>query len=660
MLQFLKKSATVRKKSGIGIIPSSEDSIDIDAITICHSDVTTDEEALAEAEKYYMEQHPDTAEMKSRLSRNLMDILAEQSCFCYFVQFLETKEALPLIKFWLDVESFKAAALESLKSANKNEIFGKSVNRRTLDRSVSSDGFDSLSLRSVDCDSISTFSENVFDEGTGISTMAMTDPESDRTSGACTPCTIPLEVVVEEDKKPEPSMYEDNDDRKRIIDMRDLALRQSLTDDEKTHIFEKNKLKLEEPKKSTSGYNSLIDSDAVRIYRKYLISNSPYHIEVPATVLSSISLALCGGTCSERIFETAQQYLLEVLERNYLNEFLNSGFYLKYTFEVLSSNSLGLRDILCSEMALFYFMEFLEQKNKRHILEFCVTASHFRKSAEGTQSQADALVLYEKYFSLQATCPLNLSDKVRFLLEENICSQDTTTIKNCFELPSRIIERFLERRYFQEFLKSSLYKNYLSELLGRIKITASGETTSNYMGILAGPKQVFMTDRTNTPGHKRGHRKTYSDVTNDSTNRSKHSSFVSSQNTLLAMSDANFHRKRPTSVGCGSTSTGTDIMQIDSRQLYNPDLLWKRNSASGLTFGRVDALGRYERDSDIAEPPQGDDRWSKNRLKRAMRKLVNLPEDKAQEELAWQVAEMIVNDITSITMNHGTEDAHET
>ncbi|XP_058820387.1 A-kinase anchor protein 10, mitochondrial [Topomyia yanbarensis] len=666
MLQFLKKSAAVRKKSGSGSISSHEDGIggktgDAVVITACHQQVASDEEVLAEAEQFWMDQHLDTAEIRSRLSRNLLDILTEQSCFCYFVQFLETKDALPLIKFWLDVESFKAAAAEGLKWENRNGICSKIVNHRPLDRSVSTDGYDSLSFRSVDCDSISTFSENVFEEGTGTSTVTITDPDSDpscRTSGACTPTPVPLEVVVEEDRKPE-SAFQEDDDRKRILEVRDLTLRQSLTDDEKTHIFEANKLKLEEPKKSMNGYNSLIDSDAVRIYRKYLVSNSPYYIEVPATVMSSISLALCGGACSERIFETAQQYLLEVLDKSYLNAFLDSGFYLKYTFEVLSSNNVDLRDILCSEMALFYFMEYLEQEGKRHILEFCVTASHFRKSTEGNQTQADALVLYEKYFSLQATCPLNLSDKVRFLIEEQICSQDITTIKNCFELSSRIIERFLEKRYFQGFLKSPLYTNYLSELLGRIKMTASGETIGGSLGILAGPKQIF-SDRTKTPGHKRGHRKTFSDVTNNSTNRPNHSSFISSQNTLLAMSDASFHRKRTTPLGSTTASTGSDMMQIDSRQLYNPDLLWKRNSTAGLTFGRVDALGRYERDFDIAEPPQDEDRWSKNRFKKAMRKLVNLPEDKAQEELAWQVAEMIVNDITSITMNHGVDDVHKT
>lgn len=322
-----------------------------------------------------------------------------------------------------------------------------------------------------------------------------------------------------------------------------------------------------------------------------------------------------------------------------------------FHFQILSSDSLSLRDILLSEMALFYFMEYLERKGKRHILEFLVTANHFRRSTENSQAQADALVLYEKYFSLQATCSLNLSDRVRFLIEEQICSQDVSKIKFCFDLPSRIVERFLERRYFKGFVKSELYTRYLSELLGKIKTTPVGEASSESLAIVAGRRQMHSSNRAKTAvTQRRGHRKTFSDVTSDSTSGTRHSSFISSQNTLLAMSDVNFGRRRSNPLGNG-TANGKDMMQIDSRQLYNPDLLWRRNSTAGLTFGRVDALGRYERDFDIAEPPQDDDRWSKNRLKKAMRKLVNLPEDKAQEELAWQVAEMIVKDITSVTMS---------
>ncbi|XP_053694778.1 A-kinase anchor protein 10, mitochondrial [Sabethes cyaneus] len=665
MLQFFKKSAVGRRKSNSEENKSTvADVIDDAEVNRCYSqqETVSDDEALAEAERFCMQHQLDTVEQRSRLSRNLLDILREQSCICYFVQFLETRDALPLIKFWLDVESFKAAAVESLKWDTKNGMCTRTISHhRALDRSVSSDGYDSLSYLSVDCDALSTFSGNAFDDAGTTSTVtegSVTDGDSDPSlypaSEVSTPIpSTPLEVLIEEDKKPEASLADD--DRKRMLEVCDLTLRQSLTDDEKTQIFETNKLKLEEPiTKSTNGYNSVINSDAVRIYRKYLVSNSPYYIEIPATVLSNISLALCGGTCSESIFEDAQKYLLEVLEKSYLNLFLESGYYCKYTFETLSSDSLSLKDILCSEMALFYFMEYLEQKDKRHILEFCVSACHFRKSADASQAQADALVLYEKYFSLQATCPLHLSDKVRFLIEEQICSQDLTIIKSCFELASRIIERFLEKSYFQGFLKSQLYTNYLSELLGKIKTFPMEKSMSGSLGILAGSKQIFSSNRTKATNQRRGHRKTYSDVTNDSSRGSRHSPFISSQNTLLAMSDVSFHRKRATQTGSSGgngAAAGGDMMQIDSRQLYNPDLLWRRNSTSGLSFGRVDALGRYERDFDLVEPPQDDDKWSKNRLKKAMRKLVNLPEDKAQEELAWQVAEMIVKDITSITMS---------
>ena len=140
------------------------------------------------------------------------------------------------------------------------------------------------------------------------------------------------------------------------------------------------------------------------------------------------------------------------------------------------------------------------------------------------------------------------------------------------------------------------------------------------------------------------HRKTFSDCTSD---KAKIAVKTRCQNTLLAME---------------SKPRNSD-MQIDSRQIYNPDLLWRRkNSLKGLSFGRVDAFGRFERDFEVSpvssEPPKvfGDEQKSKwnntqNKIKNAVRKLVNLPEDKLQEEIAWQVAEMIVKDVTSITLN---------
>ncbi|EAA43942.4 AGAP007895-PA, partial [Anopheles gambiae str. PEST] len=515
----------------------------------------------------------------SKLSRRMVDILAEQSCICYFVQFLESKNALSLIKFWLEVESFKAAA------SGEGGVHGASV--------------------------------------------------------------------------PEEGHHETKDGRDsegKHLEVCDITImRQSLTDDEKTQICEAGKgttgvESTVAPAKSNHAltpsaaaqrpFNSLINSDAVRIYRKYLVSASPHFIEMPATILSTISLALCStGTCSEVIFNEAQHFLLDMLEQSYLNPFLESSFYCKYTLEVLTSENLTLRDILGSEMALFYFMEHLEQQGKRHYLEFYVGAVNFKRSFESQlQAQKDAVVLYEKYFSLQATSSLGLSDKIRFLLEEHICSSDLASVAECFELPVRIIEHFLEQRYFAGFIKSPLYCRFLSELLGKVKTNTNNDIIG---GILPGGRGTEQRNGGGSVAGKRGHRKTLSDR-----NR-KH---------LVAVALAAAASNGPAGAAgmAGSTGSG-DIMQIDSRQLYNPDLLWRRTSpVSGLTFGRIDALGRYERDFDIVEPPSSDDRWNRNRIKKAVRKLVNLPEDKAQEELAWQVAEMIVKDITNVTMNSKT------
>uniref|UniRef100_A0A182YGX5 RGS domain-containing protein n=1 Tax=Anopheles stephensi TaxID=30069 RepID=A0A182YGX5_ANOST len=617
-----------------------------------------DEEALRLAERYCFERKDTAAIRVSKLSRRMIDILAEQSCICYFVQFLESKNALALIKFWLEVESFKAAASETVRSVLRSSVGGSGAHvHGRLHRSVSSDGYDSLSYFSIDCDSLSTnsFSENAFEDSQSADDLRELDS---RTSQSCTPVPppTPLEVLEEVDIKDESSetvvLQEGEEEAKgkeargKHMEVCDITvMRQSLTDDEKTQICEAGKGTALESSVATATakpirvFNSLINSDAVRIYRN-------------------------SGTCSESIFNEAQNHLLEILEQTYLNPFLESSFYCKYTLEVLTSDNLTLRDILGSEMALFYFMEHLEQQGKRHYLEFYVGAVHFKRSVENQiQAQKDAVVLYEKYFSLQATSTLGLSDKIRFLLEEHICSADPTIVAECFELPVRIIEHFLEQRYFAGFIKSPLYCRFISELLGKVKTSANDGGGRGTEG------------QRNGGGGRRGHRKTLSDVTSDCSagggRRGNTVAFISSQNTLLAMSDTNYQRNRKhlvavalaaasnngpsgsgTGVG-GSVYGGGDIMQIDSRQLYNPDLLWRRRTSpvAGLTFGRIDALGRYERDFDIAEPPSGDDRWNRNRIKKAVRKLVNLPEDKAQEELAWQVAEMIVKDITNVTMN---------
>lgn len=476
----------------------------------------------------------------------MTDILNERTCLCYFVQFLEARNALSLIKFWIDAESFRAAA--ELCSHNGNVPKSKSL---ALKRSCSTDGYDSLSCRSQSMESI--------DDS--------------------------LSVVSEETPDP------------------DTMSQKSSTQ------FQ---------------LQSSIVADAMRIYRRYIVTTSMNSVDIPATVQSSISLALCDkDEVSSKLFVQAQEYVFEQLERDYLESYLESVFYCKYTVDVLTSDDLNLTDILHNESILFYFMEFLEQEHSQQYLEFWMTAVHFRRNLmtheyNKEQAQSDALVLYEKYFSLQATNPLPLSDTVRSIVEGGIC-QESDPICSCFDLPIRIVEFFLEHNYFKPFLKSNLFFKYLSELFSKIN---EG-------------KMNLRTEST----HKKTHKRNNSEP------------IALKPNTLLATMD-----RRST-----KNPTAKNNMQIDSQQLTDPDILWRRTPLQrGLSFGRVDAYGRYQREFDLE--PIHDDKLTtttSSRIKKVVRKLVNLPEDKVQEEIAWQVAEMIVKDVTNVTLN-GTTMQHLT
>ncbi|XP_034230837.1 A-kinase anchor protein 10, mitochondrial [Thrips palmi] len=348
-----------------------------------------------------------------------------------------------------------------------------------------------------------------------------------------------------------------------------------------------------------------VHSDAVRIFEKYLGLNAPLPVPIEEDIRNSVALALCRqGFLDPDCFSSAQIVCYEIMEEDYFNEFLRSDFYCKHQIDVLTSGDVGLMDILFNQTSLFYFMEFMEQEGPRALLEFWLAAHNFSSQLEGEgssknieQAQSDAIVLYEKYFSLQATCPLGFSDKIRVEIEHNICCEDGPP-PDCFSKPLRIVLRFLNKNYLRPFLESQLYLKYLSELVNTIQATKNGSDCGSDVGSM--PPQ-------NT-------------------------------NTLLAGGDSTLSRKL-------LRNMEQQNLSIDSRQLYDPDSLWRRRHHSGLSFGRINELGRFE--TEVEPEP---DKKSESRITRAMKKLVHLDEDKAKEEMAWQIAEMIVKDVTSLTL----------
>lgn len=546
-----------------------------------------------------------------RLHRNITDVLNDRTTLTFFVQFLETKDALPWIKFWLDLEAFKEVQYEHapvtrLESQNSHYEAHKFRHKRTESNDLSI--------------STTSYSESNVDENEEL--QSNVGDEVDFVNKAVEP------------------------------------LNQSLTDDEKSKICEKKRKEVDEVDETKDSHVDLrkiqpsIFEDALRIYRKYLTNDSAYSIELPATILSKLSLALCvtedDTDCDQKsnnlwdAFEGAQNHARDVMDKEHLQAFLESSFYCKYTVDVLTGEDLSLREILCSESALFYFMEFLEQERdcKLPYLEFWLSANNFRKQTDDQANlKSDALVIYEKWLSLQATAPLNFSNRVRTSVEEKICTMDPS-IAHCFDEALLIVETYLERSCFKKFMKSQLFFKHLAEVLSKIGHDKPGHTN----GVIRRNSSLAIKFPTQIR-----HRRTNS----DSVEKKGIARSISTQNTLLAGLD----KKR---------NKNTTDLQIDSRQLGDPDLLWHRRlSGTALSFGRVDAYGRYERDFEL---PTGattiptsksafqlqngsidvDDTQAlleldtQSRFKNAVRKLVHLPEDSLQQEIAWQVAEMIV------------------
>lgn len=587
--------------------------------------------------------HNNDYHQKKKLHRNLTDILNDKTTLSFFVQYLESKNGLPLVKFFLDVEAFKAVG-DSSSSERTCESRTSNYDTARRDRRRKSDGCETL--RDYDNISVSTAtSASNFDE------------------------TEEAQSIAEDE-----------------VDNASDRMTQSLTDDEKSKLCEKNKRrddldvldvvkKDESDTKSTTEesrkFQPIILEDALRIYRKYLVTDSTYSIELPATILAKLSLALCGNDTDSEVdlnnlwqaYEDAQKHIFDIMEKEYLAEFLESMFYCNYTIDILTSDSLYLSDILCSESALFYFMEFLEQDKencKLPYLEFWLSATNFRKQFDEecdelkkSHLKSDLMVIYEKWFSLQATSPLNFSNRTRTNVEEQICS---TSPSCCFDIPIKIVEIFLERNCFKKFIKSQLFFNHLSDVMS--KIDTNNEKNSHTQNGIIRRNSSFALKFPTKIKHRRTNSETFE---KRGLTRS-----ISTQNTLLAGLD--YKRNK----------NSTDL-QIDSRQLADPSLLWKRqNSDVKLSFGRVDAYGRFERDFEMptsttipssrsfqlihnqsidVDDPQSifeQAKWNstQNRIKNVMRKFVHLPEDSVQQEIAWQVAELIVKDVTSITLQN--------
>jgi len=517
---------------------------------------------------------------KSRLSKSTKEVLHDHSALGYFIQYLEARDAVQLVKFWLDVESFRSSASTVITT---NFVPAK-VSRERLQIVPEYTGVTRLPEGSESTESFDSGYERADFDASGDSQLECEELQS------------PTE-----------------------------------TDSKVSSI-------LTNPEKEVSRAEHIVKTrteDAVKIYRRYIAPDCQRPVHLPTDFKRDIVELICAetGQVAPDCFDNAQEKVVEILETEYFPDFLKSEFHAKHLVDVLTGGQVYLTDILYNDTALSHFMEFLESENKRPLIEFWLAATNFNQTVNSansnSNSQGDAMVLYDKYFSMQATSPLGFNDSIRLHVENNICS-DGGPDQGCFHKPLEIIVKYLESEYLQRFLQSSMYKNYVKELIGTI--TAS-------------PRSFSSVHSSSCPSSVRS--RTDSDTHSDCS--SDYSSGVcqvqgamgvhKNSNTLLAMSSGQIFRN-------------VDRKQLSfDKESTDPDMLWRRNPVRNKV-GRINSFGRYEPGWDLApEMSRADGTKKASRLSKAVKKLVTNDEhEKLKEEMAWQVAEMIVRDVTSVTM----------
>ncbi|XP_052513789.1 A-kinase anchor protein 10, mitochondrial [Budorcas taxicolor] len=525
-----------------------------------------------------------TQEAKSSLSKTLEQVLHDTVVLPYFIQFMELRRMEHLVKFWLEAESFhsttwsriRAHSLNTVKQSSLAEPVSPSKKPETtaafvtesLNRRLEDSG--SAQLEGIDLNNRTSNSQN-----------HLLSQESDSAH------LLHLETA------------------------RTGTHRGSLETQESSRLTVASRSSPSSPLKELSGkLMKSIEQDAVNTFTKYISPDAAKPIPITEAMRNDIIAKICGedGQVDPNCFVSAQSIVFSAMEHEHFSEFLRSHHFCKYQIEVLTSGTVYLADILFCESALFYFSEYMEKEDAVNILQFWLAADNFQSQLaakkgqyDGQEAQNDAMILYDKYFSLQATHPLGFDDVVRLEIESNIC-REGGPLPNCFTTPLRQAWTTMEKVFLPGFLSSNLYYKYLNDLIHSVR----GDE------FLAG--SVSLT----APGSMGPPDDSHPGAADSSTSQS---SVKKASVKILKNFD--------------------EAIIVDAASL-DPESLYQRTYAGKMTFGRVSDLGQFIRESE----PEPDVKKSKGSMfSQAMKKWVQGNTDEAQEELAWKIAKMIVSDV---------------
>ncbi|XP_015223320.2 A-kinase anchor protein 10, mitochondrial isoform X1 [Lepisosteus oculatus] len=513
-------------------------------------------------------------ETRSRLSKTVEQILRDGVAMPYFVQHMELQGADHLVKFWLEAESFRsvswsrirAHSLNSVKHSSLAEPASPSARPPRSGDPAEGDPQDSRTPSPAKGNPHShawTSPNNSFSSDEKESDALQGGPKADTpTRQASSKAGTPFKLQP-------------------CHALKDLS---------------------EKLMKS-------IERDAVDIFTKYISPDAARSIPITEAMRTDIVAKICGedGQVNPNCFVNAQSAVFNIMEQQHFSEFLRSHYFCKYQIEVLTSGTVYLADILFCESALFYFSEYMEKEEAVNILQFWLAADNFQDQLaakkgqyDGQEAQNDAMILYDKYFSLQATKPLGFDDSVRLEIESNIC-REGGPLPDCFTTPLRQAWTTMEKVYLPGFLSSNLYYKYLSDLINSVR--GDDCITGNML----------------VPGH----------------------GLPQDSETGSSSSEGTHTQQGAKKAAIKILKNFDEAITVDIASL-EPESLYQRPYAGRMTFGKVNELGQFIREAE----PEPDVKKSKGSMfSQAMKKWVQGNSDEAQEEMAWKIAKMIVNDV---------------
>ncbi|CAI2348158.1 unnamed protein product [Caenorhabditis sp. 36 PRJEB53466] len=221
------------------------------------------------------------------------------------------------------------------------------------------------------------------------------------------------------------------------------------------------------------GAQELSFRDAKSIYDKYVDEGSNSSLVLPRKIKQIVDDQMAKVPLEKNCFDDAQNFVKSLFEYRYFEEFQSSVYYKKHELEALSDEC-TLMDVLKVQPLLLSFLEFIKEKEDHDMVQFLLGCDSFEANLdlmEDGEALGDAMSLYEKYFSMQATNMIELGATARADMESLICEESGRPNRKAFETAWATCVYRLRDKYLMDFTESAAFRNYLSDLRAFIDST---------------------------------------------------------------------------------------------------------------------------------------------------------------------------------------------